>query len=325
MFVEYAADLYRSCLLTAAYFTSLAPAIFYRKGVFHLNAKNKDALYGYLYILPSFLLLLIFSIIPIFLSVYFSFTEYNVIQSPTWVGLNNYIRMLKDPFVTAALKNTVIYTLISVPLQTILSLVIAALIAGEFRNTYGNFLKSAMFVPVISSAILVGTLWGLMLTTDGGLINNVLALFGIGQINWLGSIKTSLISVCITAVWKNIGYFLVIFYAGILDIPSSHYEASKVDGASGWQQFWYITIPQLKPITYLVITLGMIWSFQVFDLVYVMTGGGPGKSTTTLVLYIYTTAFREYSMGYASSIAFLMFIVIILLNSLQNLLFRERN
>lgn len=287
------------------------------------SQKQREAIQGYLYLLPSFAILLVFFVIPIFMSIFFSFTEYNVIQPFRWIGLDNYKRLFHDIYVSASLKNTLFYTFLTVPLQTLFSLVLAAIIANWFRGRFGMFVKSALFVPVISSAILVGTLWSLLLATDGGAINNLLGLFGISPINWVGSMQTSLLSICLVAVWKNIGYFLVIFYAGIMDISPSLYEAAEVDGATPVQKFFQITLPILKPITYLVVTLGVIWSFQAFDLVYTMTGGGPGVSSMTLVLTIYSAAFKEYNMGYASAIAFVMLLVIIGINFLKKFLFRE--
>ena len=170
----------------------------------------------------------------------------------------------------------------------------------------------------------MGTIFSFLLTTDGGIVNFILGVFGIPKVNWLGSTDTSLIGVASAGIWKNVGYFLVIFYAGIMDIPKDLYEAAKVDGASSSQQFLHITLPQLRPITFLVVILGTIWSFQVFDLVYVMTGGGPGLSTTTLVLTIYNTAFKQYSMGYASAVGVLLFVIVIIISAVQKLAFRDR-
>jgi len=161
-----------------------------------------------------------------------------------------------------------------------------------------------------------------MLLTPRGPVNTMLGLLGLDTVNWLGGKISSLLSVSMVSVWKNIGYFLVIFYAGIMDIPASHYEAAKVDGATGLQQFFYITLPSLSSVTYLVVTLGTIWSFQVFDIVYTMTGGGPGLSTVTLVLTIYNAAFKEYNMGYASAVALLMFLFVIIIQALQKSLVR---
>lgn len=288
-----------------------------------MKRKQKEAMVGIAYVLPSFILIMVFSLIPIIMNVYFSFTKYNVMQPPEFVGLSNYARMIKDSYVWASLKNTAVFTLITVPLQTILSLLFAAVIAEQFRSKFGDFLKSSLFIPVIASAILVGTLWSILLSPTG-VINQVLGVLGFPAINWLGGKFTSLFSICITSIWKNVGYFLVIYYAGIMNIPRSLYEAAEVDGASLIQRFFYITIPGLSSVTFLVVTLGTIWSFQVFDLVYTMTGGGPGMSTVTLVLTIYNTAFKEYNMGYASAIALLMFAFVLFISFLQKLLLKDR-
>ena len=162
---------------------------------------------GFLYVLPSFLLLVLFSLLPLCMTGYFSFTEYSVLKPPVWVGLDNYKSMAGDPFFRPAIRNTVIYTLVTVPVQTVLSLVIANLLASRFRGRAGNFFKSALFIPVISSMVLVGTVWKFMLATEGGIINNILGLVGIGKVNWLGRYNLALISVSIVAIWKNVGYF----------------------------------------------------------------------------------------------------------------------
>ena len=280
--------------------------------------KNTGSDLGFclLYILPSFILLMTFSIIPILMNIFLSFTSYNVIQRPQPVWFDNYLRMLKDPYIGASFKNTVLFTLIIVPCQTVISLLLAAIIAANFKKAFGNFVRSALFIPVIASSILVGTLWSLLLSSYGP-INELLKIFGLPAVNWFGGKISSIIGISAATVWKHIGYFLVIFYAGILDIPASLYEAAKVDGANPIQTFFNITLPGLSKITYLIITLGTIWSFQIFDMVYTMTGGGPGLSTVTLVLTIYNTAFKEYNMGYASAIALLMFILVVVIQAVQ--------
>lgn len=287
-----------------------------------MKKQTKETLFSFSYILPGFVLLLVFYIIPIIMDVYFSFTKYNIIQPPQFIGLANYTRMFSDPYIGAAIRNTLVYTIITVPLQTAFALVIAAVLAMKFQKSkFGEGIRSTLFIPVIASAVLVGTLWVNLLATNGP-INHILKTFGIPAVNWLGSKNLSMVSICITAIWKNVGYFLVIFYAGILDIPTSLYEAAEVDGATRIQQFCYITIPGLSKVTYLVVTLGTIWSFQVFDIVYTMTGGGPGMSTMTLVLTIYNAAFKEYSMGYATTIALLLFVLVIIIQTLQKRLMK---
>ncbi len=288
-----------------------------------MKRKTKDNIAGWLYVLPSFITLIVFIAYPICKSFYFSLTNYSVLAAPVFSGLKNYVTAFKDPFVRASLKNTFIYAMTTVPLQTFFAILLAALIAMKFQDRYGRFIKACLFIPVISSSVLVGTLFTLLFDTDKGIINNVITLFGLPAVNWLGQSSTALLTVCVATIWKNVGYFLVIVYAGIMDIPKTYYEAAEVDGATKLQQFRYITLPCLKPITYLVVTLGVIWSFQAFDMVYAMTQGGPGKSTYTLVYTIYNAAFREYRMGYACAVAVILFIFILLVNNIQKLFFKD--
>lgn len=290
-----------------------------------MNQKRLEAAQGYAYILPSLILILSFSIIPIFMSGFFSFTEYNVRNPPKFVGLANYEKVLQDEYVREALMNTLKYVVLTVPIQTALALAFAAFLAMKMQNRSGEFLRSVMFIPVIASAVTSGTIWRTILGTDGGILNNIIGLFGIDPVNWLGDSKTSLISICIVAVWKNVGYFLVIFYAGIMDIPRSLYEAARVDGANTYQQFFKITLPMLKPITSLVVTLGIIWSFQVFDLSYQMTGGGPGYSSVTIVMAIYNAAFKQYKMGYACALAMLLLVIVLIINAVKQRVFGEKS
>lgn len=282
---------------------------------------KREARWGVLFLSPSLILLIVFSLLPIAASIVLSFTDYNVLSSPEWNVIENYLRMLKDPYVRDSLKNTLIYTVITVPLQTAISLALAAVIAEFFRNRFGNFVKSALFVPVIASAALVGVVWSMLLSSRGP-VNELLDFFGIEAVNWLTGSLRPLLVVSFVNVWKDVGYFMVIFYAGIMNIPRNLYEAAQVDGAGPMQCFWHITLPNLKGITYLVVTLGTIWTFQTFDLVQVMTGGGPGTATTTLVLTIYRAAFKEYRMGYASAIAVLLLVFILLLSFLQKRLMK---
>ena len=289
-----------------------------------MTRKRREAVQGILYVLPSFILLIVFCIIPIFMSVYFSFTDYNVMKAPALSGFSNYQKMFQDTYFVASMKNTLIYVLVTVPLQTILSLLFAAFLASKMsKMRAGGFLRSVMFIPVIASAVTAGTIWRIIFNADNGLLNTFLGFFHIPALNWLGSTQTALISICIVAIWKNVGYFLVIYYAGIMGISRDLYESSAVDGATPAQQFFRITMPMLKPITYLVVTLGIIWSFQVFDLSYLMTGGGPGKATVTLVMSIYNAAFKQYRMGYACAQAVFLLVVVVVINVLEDKVFNR--
>ena len=256
----------------------------------------------------------------------YSLTEYNVLQAPEFVGLANYEGILKDPYIASSLINTGIYTIIVVPIQTILSMVIAYLLARKCRNRFGGFVRSALFIPVITSMVLTAAIWRLLLAGDPqGVINSIIGIFGMEPVNWLGKSWPALLSVCVIGIWKNVGYFMVIFYAGMMDIPVSLYESATVDGAGAFRQFISITLPMLKPITSLVITLGTIWSFQVFDLVYTLTGGGPGRATMTLVLTIYNSAFKDYKMGYASAVSMIFLAVVLIVSFIQKIAFREKD
>ncbi|MBR1586640.1 MAG: sugar ABC transporter permease [Clostridia bacterium] len=289
-----------------------------------MTRQKKQAIYGAVYILPSFLLMLFFTFIPIFMTIYFSFTKYNLGQPPQWIGLENYSKLISNSYLHQALINTVQYVAVTVPIQTLLSLVIAAFLSSRLRNHLGSALRSMMFIPVVASMIASAAVWNVIYETNGGIINQVLEFFGIPGYNWLGRKSSALNCVAVVAIWKNVGYFLVIFYAGIMNISVDITEAACVDGATPIQRFFYITLPILKPITYMVVTLGIIWSFQVFDLVYKMTAGGPGRATYTVAYLIYSYAFQDKRIGYGAALAVCLLIVILLIHGIQNLLFKDR-
>ena len=278
----------------------------------HTTATRRRSFAGLGYVIPSFAILLIVMVIPIAMSVYYSFTDYSVLGSPDWVGIQNYVDLVSDGSFLSAMRNTVVYTIIAVPVQTILALFVADMLAKRFRNRFGSFVRSALFIPVISSLVVVAVVWRALLGVDGGLVNQILELVGVDAVNFLGRPTSALLTVALVTVWKNIGYFLVIYYAGIMEIPGELYEASSIDGASRWQQLYYITIPSLRAVTLLVVILGTIWSFQVFDLVYVMTGGGPGGATTTIVMKIFQSGFQTFRMGYASAMAIVLFVIVLI-------------
>lgn len=286
---------------------------------------RRQIVIGVLYILPSFVLMMIFNVIPIFLSAFFSFTKYNMASPPEWIGFDNYTRLFTNRVLTESLGNTVRYVLITVPLQTVLSLLIAAFIAERMKNRYGSLMRSVIFIPVIVSLIASATVWNIMYQPKGGLINQLLEFLNFRPVNFLGKKSSALPSVAAVAVWKSTGYYMVIYYAGIMNVPQDVQEAAVVDGATPVQRFRYITLPILRPITYMIVTLGIIGSFQVFDLVYKMTGGGPGRSTYTVAYVIYTFAFQDKNYGYASAVAVCLLIVILLIHLIQTVFFKEKD
>ncbi|QOR47476.1 sugar ABC transporter permease [Trueperella pecoris] len=278
---------------------------------------------GTAYVLPSFAILLLIALIPIAYTAYLSFTKYDVLSDPIWAGTVNYEKLATDQKFWSALKNTVIYTVFTVPLQIFIPMLLADMLAKTKEKWLSGFVRSVLFVPVVASLILVGTVWRYMLSGDTGFFNSILADFGVGPINFLGNPTWAMAVVIIVSAWKNIGYFLVLFYAGVLDIPAERYEAASVDGAGRVQQFFHVTMPGLRPVTVLCVILSTIWSFQVFDLVYIMTGGGPGGATTTLVMAIYQQGFKLFQMGSASAIAIVLLVIIIIFSALQKLVMKE--
>ncbi|WP_420114738.1 carbohydrate ABC transporter permease [Pseudactinotalea sp.] len=282
------------------------------------------SLNGIWYVLPSLVVLAVAVVAPILMSAYYSLTDYSLLREPGWVGLQNYATLMTDGGFQRALWQTAVYTLISVPTQTVLALVVAAVVARRTRNRFGAFVRSALFIPVIASMVIVGSVWRYLLGTDDGVVNALLGVIGIDPVNWLGRPTTALLVVALVTVWKNLGYFLVIYYAGMLDIPEDLYEASSLDGAGPVRQFAAITVPSIRPVTLLVVILGTIWSFQVFDLVYTMTGGGPGRATVTLVLAIYGAGFQSMQMGYASAMAMVLFAIVLVVSLVQRYLLRGK-
>ena len=265
-----------------------------------------------------------FVIIPIFMSFYISITDFNGLEAPTFAGLKNYIRMLDDSKIRVALINTIRFVLGTVPLQTVISLAIAAVIAANYRNKFGEFVRGTLFIPVLCSAALLGSIFVYIFSSEAGaLANVVLGWFGVSKVNWLGDPNIAPWVVIGISVWKSVGYFVVIFYAGIIEIPLNLYEAAQIDGANKWQQFLYVTIPKLKPVIYMVITVGTIWSFQFFDLAYVMTAGGPASSNMSLVHQIYMQGFKNFDFGYACAIGALLFLFVLVVSIVQRLVMRE--
>ena len=283
-----------------------------------------NAVTGYGFMLPSFVLLLLFVLIPIVVAFYWSTLKYNGMNPGTFVGLNNFKEIFKDPNFIRALKNTLRFMLTSVPLQTSCSLGVAALLAHNLRNRFGEFIRGALFIPVLCSAALIGGIMQYIFAADDGSLANVLLNFlGVDKVNWLGNAKVAPWVVIGISVWKSLGYFVVIFYAAIMDIPVNLFEAAEIDGANKWQQFWHITLPNIKSVLFMVITVGTIWSFQFFDLAYVMTAGGPSFSNVSIVYLIYNKAFKDFRLGYACAIGVLLFFLMLIVNLIQRLLMKE--
>lgn len=286
--------------------------------------KLHDLITGYGFAAPATLLLLVFTLIPIVMAVYLSMTEFNGFGDPIWIGLANYKEAFQDLAIQASIRNTLIYVLIAMPLQIGISLMVAALLAAKFRNRFGEFVRGTLFIPVICSLTLIGTVFSYIFASDAGSVaNQIVMALGFDKQNWLGSESSALGVIIAVNSWKNIGYYVVILYAGIMDIPNDLYEASSIDGANKLQQFFRITIPNLKSVLFMVITVCTIWSLQIFDLPYTMTAGGPGYATTTLAYQLYLRGFKSLNFGYANAIGVILFVLVLLVNAVQRVFMKE--
>jgi multiple sugar transport system permease protein len=263
---------------------------------------------GMLFVGVPMLLFLVFSVYPMLYAGYLSLTEYTFTQPPTFVGLQNFERLVDDRVFHAALWNTTIYTLGVVLGGVALSFAAALLLNQKIRGV--TIFRTAYYMPVITSTVAAGMVWLWLYAPAAGLINQVLGVFGIPPQKWLLDPQLALLSIMIMAVWKNLGFTMLIFLAALQGIPSHLYESAELDGANGWHKVWSITLPLIRPATFFILVTAMISSFQVFGSVYVMTKGGPGYATMTIVMQIYLNAFRYLRMGYASAQALVLFAII---------------
>ncbi len=250
-----------------------------------------------------------------------SFTNYKGFNTYEFIGIANYADLFNDSFFNIALKNTFFYALIIVPIETILALIFAEIIHKNSKTFVAKLFKIILFIPVISSMVLVSIVWRTLLNGDTSPLNQMLLFFGI-TIDWL-SPQMAKYTIIMISIWKNVGYFMIIYFVGLTQIPDTYYEAAMLDGATRFQEFRYITLPLLRPITIVVVFLSSIWSLQIFDLVYMLTGGGPANATTSLVMRIYEVAFKEYNVGYAMSIANVLLLITALISITQRKLLKR--
>jgi multiple sugar transport system permease protein len=277
--------------------------------------RNQRLLIPYIFIAPNVVVFAVFMFVPILLAFYISLNEWTLIGTPTFVGLGNYLDMLEDSEFLRAFYNTGVYTLGTVPPSIALGLVVAL---GLNRKLPGRtLLRSIFFVPVIISLVAVALIASWIFNDNYGIINAALSAVGMGDVPWLSSARWAMISLIIATLWIRLGFNMVIYLAALQSIPTELYDAARVDGASGWRRFRHITWPLLGPTTFLLVIINIIYSLHVFDLIYVMTGGGPGFSTTVLVQYIYQMAFTEGQMGYASAIGVVLYLLLLIFTVFQ--------
>ncbi|WP_068675217.1 carbohydrate ABC transporter permease [Oceanobacillus sp. Castelsardo] len=277
--------------------------------------KNSIAIAPYIFIAPNVILFLVFMIIPIIFTIYISFHDWGILGAPEFTGFQNFVKLFSDKVFWISLGNTVYYTAATVPLSAAFGLLGAILLNRKIPLR--PIFRTIFFAPVVVSMTAAGLIWTWMFNPHYGLFNEVLSIFGIESVDWLTSTTWAMPAIIITTLWLRIGYCLVIYLAGLQAVPDSLYEAADIDGANDWQKFWRITLPMIKPTTVFIVVMEVIHGFMVFDLIYTMTNGGPGTSTTVIVQYIYQKAFVEGDMGYASAIGTVFFLIIMVLTAIQ--------
>ncbi|GAB2021758.1 sugar ABC transporter permease [Pseudolactococcus yaeyamensis] len=282
--------------------------------------KQKNWLWVLLFLGPSLLGFSVFIAFPILYSLVISFTDWNLLNPMKFVGIDNYASLLRDKNFWVALRNTGTFIIGYLPGVMILGLTIAILLNSKIK--FKTFFRGIYFLPVVTSWVAVSLVWKWLLNGQYGLLNYFLSLVGIHGPSWLTDPRTAMLAIIITSVWKDIGFIMVLYLGGLQAISPSLYEAAEIDGASQWRQFWHVTLPGLRPTTFFVLMISLINSFQVFDQVNIMTGGGPGNATTVMVQNIYNSAFNFFEMGRASAMSWLLFLIIFAVSLFQ--MFGER-
>ena len=262
---------------------------------------------------------LVFLYIPMVFSGYWSFTKYNGIRAPKWVGLANYEHLFHDSTFLHSMQNTVFFVILGMGVGPVLGLLSALLLNRSMRLR--GFFRTAYFLPTMTSLVVVATIWKILLN-EQGIINQVLGFFGVPAHAWLGNTSTALPAVVVTSIWQGFGFETVVFLAALQAVPRDLYDAALVDGASAWQRFRAVTLPTLRPTIMFVYIIGIIGSFQVFDQIFVMTGGGPINSTRTIVFDLYDR-FRTLRLGEASAVAYVLLVILAALSFMQMKIFER--
>ena len=288
---------------------------------------KKQTYIPWLFLAPALGTLLIFFFLPVLAAFIISFTDFDIyaLGHPGWarfIGLENYKHLLNDPLFWKSLLNTAYFVIVGGPLTIAVALLTAVALNSKILWFKQGF-RLAFFIPVVTTLVAVATVWRYLFHPRFGAFNYVLSFAGISPIDWLGDPVWAMPALIILAVWKNFGYHMMIFLAGLQAIPEELYEAAYLDGAGWWQRFRHITIPSLAPTTFFVTLMTIIGYFQFFAEPFVMTQGGPLNATLSIVLYLYQQGFQWWRMGYASAIAFILFFIIFLLAILQFLLKRR--
>ncbi len=284
---------------------------------------------SYLFILPSFIGVLVFTAFPVVFALYTSFTDWDVITDAQFVGFDNYVRLFTDDdLFWTSLWNSTYYVILTVPTTIAIGLGLAVAMNQAVRGI--TLFRAALYIPVLTSAVAIAFVWQWIFNTEFGVLNAILEFFGIPSVRWLSDENWAMPSLAIISIWKNVGYFAVILFAALQGVPKVLYEAAALDGARPWRRFLNITVPLIGPALLFVTVIAVIGSFQVFDQVYLITAqagapaGGPGTSTYVYNLHLFNNAFRFFQMGYASAMAYVLFAILFVITYVQLRVGRSR-
>ncbi|MBC7249179.1 MAG: sugar ABC transporter permease [Anaerolineae bacterium] len=304
--------------------TATMPVV--KKGL--IGQRRNEVLMAWLFSAPALILLIVFLLIPFLMAFGLAFTDQRLIPNPNlptqFVELRNFARLFRDATFHRALFNNFLFALVVVPLQTSFALLLAILVNQKLRFT--NVFRTVYFSPVVTTMVVVAIIWTFLYNPGEGLINAFIQAISFGRLgpyDWLTNTRLAFPAIMLLSIWQGVGFQMVIYLAGLQDIPGELYEAAQVDGANRWQQFWNITLPQLRNTTIFVVIATTILAFKLFDQVWVMTRGGPQEATMTTMILVYKEGFKQGRVGYASAIAVLFFLIVLGVSLVQRVFLRE--
>lgn len=286
-----------------------------RPGAARRTARLREALVGYGFLLPNFALMAVFLFLPILWAIQLSFQDTEGFGEPEWVGLDNYVRMFTDPVFWQSFGNTLVFTALTVPVEMVGGLAIAVLL-NSVLPARGLF-RTMIVLPMVISGVASGMIAIIIFYQSNGILNKTLVAIGLSPVEWQSAGVPAMLSVVVTSIWLRIGFNMIIYLAGLQGVSPELYEAARLDGATPWQQFRSITVPLVGPSTFFLLIMNVIASFQVFDLIFVMTGGGPGYSTSVLVTYAYRNGFQIREQGYGAAIGVVLLIITLIFTFVQ--------
>ncbi|MEG2317043.1 MAG: sugar ABC transporter permease, partial [Clostridia bacterium] len=277
--------------------------------------EQKNAATGYVMVSPIIIGILIFSVLPVLFSLYISFTNWDMLHDQVWIGLDNYVKIFSGSMLGTVTKNTLVYCVIAIPGSIVLGLLLALAMNAKIKGI--ALYRTAFFMPNITTTVAVCIVWSWLYNKDFGLFNNILTMLGLAPIKWISSQAWAMPSVAIMSIWQAMGYDMILLTAGLKGIDETYYEAAQIDGANSWQSFRRITFPMLTPTLFFLVVTHCINYVQMFDAAFIMTDGGPGYATRTIVMQIYNTAFEYFRMGEAASYAWVLFVIVFVITVLQ--------